>query len=193
MADLSQYDKYINEASETYGVSTTMIKAIIKVESDGNSNAVSKAGAKGLMQLMPSTFATVSDGDIMNPRDNIMAGTKYYKKLLDANNGDVEKALACYNGGSGNVAKYGKEKYSKYYNKVLSFAKEKDDSSTTESANTKWWGDIVVVVFIIIIFLIGVILFSMSVTGFSPKKEVKKIKNKKKGGSKNATGRNGKH
>lgn len=118
----TKYDNIISQASEKYNVDESLIKAIIKTESSFNENATSKAGASGLMQLMPSTFEAVKDegySDIYNPEQNIFTGTKLFSQLLDSSE-SVEEALAKYNAGAGNVSRYGKEKYSSYYNKVLS-------------------------------------------------------------------------
>ena len=191
---MGNYDEYVKEASETYGVSEDLINAIIKTESGGDPNAVSNAGAKGLMQLMSPTFQSVagSDADPFDPRTNIMAGTKYFSQLLKDSNDDVELALAKYNAGAGNVAKYGKEKYSSYYTKVLSNVSDDYHGGTKENLETNWWGDIVVVVFIILVLVIGVILLGLSVSGYSPKKAVEKVRKPSKKGGKNGKRKNGK-
>lgn len=117
---MANYDTYVNAASKKYNVDSALINGIISVESSGNPAAVSSAGAQGLMQLMPGTFDSLSNGNPFNPADNIDAGTNYISQLLKKYNGDVNQALAAYNAGSGNVSKYGWEKYSGYVNKVLS-------------------------------------------------------------------------
>ncbi|MCI8465837.1 MAG: lytic transglycosylase domain-containing protein [Lachnospiraceae bacterium] len=124
-SDNGQYDAIFAEASATYQLPVSLLKAIVKVESDFNPNDVSSKGAKGLMQLMPSTAAEVGVTDPFDPRQNIMGATKYIKKQLDRF-GDLRVALAAYNTGPGNVKKYGGEPdYCKWYvDKVLAYAQE---------------------------------------------------------------------
>jgi hypothetical protein len=102
-----KYDQYILDACKKYGVDPKVIKTIIKHESNFNPNAVSHAGAMGLMQLMP---INVRGQNVKNPFDaaeNIEAGVKLFKNYLDKNNGNLELTLASYNAGPGNVKKYG--------------------------------------------------------------------------------------
>lgn len=100
-------EEIFTQASETYGVPKDLIKAIAKAESDFNPNATSGAGAQGVMQLMPATARELGVTDSYDPYQNIMGGTKYIKQMLDKYDGNVTLALAAYNAGSGNVAKYG--------------------------------------------------------------------------------------
>lgn len=95
------------EAAQTYHVPKSLIKAIAKTESDFNPNATSKAGAQGIMQLMPATARELGVEDSYDPYQNIMGGTKYISQMLEKYDGDVTLALAAYNAGSNNVAKYG--------------------------------------------------------------------------------------
>jgi hypothetical protein len=96
----------ILEAADRYEVDLALIKAIIMVEYSYNPNAISRRGAKGLMQLMPKTAEALGVGDSFNPEHNINAGVRYFKKLLDQFDGDVKLALAAYNAGSRKVKKY---------------------------------------------------------------------------------------
>lgn len=100
------FDGVIKEASRRYGLSIALIRAIIRTESRFDPMAVSAAGAQGLMQLMPALSQDLGVDDPFDPRQNIMAGTKYLSGLLAEHDGDLELALASYNAGPGNVEKY---------------------------------------------------------------------------------------
>jgi soluble lytic murein transglycosylase len=100
------YDHVISEASHTHGVSFPLLKALIKTESDFNPRAVSSAGARGLMQLMPENIKTLKIKNPFDPRENIMGGTQYLKQLINRFNGKLPLALAAYNAGPGVVEKY---------------------------------------------------------------------------------------
>jgi len=97
---------YFEEAADTYGVPIALIKAVAKAESNFNANAVSSAGAQGVMQLMPATAKGLGVEDSFDARQNIMGGTKLLAQNLTKYNGSVKLALAAYNAGAGNVAKY---------------------------------------------------------------------------------------
>ncbi|KJU84224.1 Lytic transglycosylase-like, catalytic domain protein [Candidatus Magnetobacterium bavaricum] len=100
---LDKYEELINESAQKYGVNPSLIKAVIIAESNGDPKAQSYAGARGLMQLMPSTAAGLGVKDSFDPKQNIMGGTRYLRQLLDRYNGDVRLTLAAYNWGMGNL------------------------------------------------------------------------------------------
>lgn len=97
------FQHVITEAAKKHGVSEALLKAVIKVESDYDPQAVSCKGAKGLMQIMPQNFARCNIHDPFDPQQNIMGGTRYLKSLIEHFDGDLGKALAAYNAGIGAV------------------------------------------------------------------------------------------
>jgi soluble lytic murein transglycosylase-like protein len=100
------FNPIILEVAGRHEMDPALIKAIIMAESGHNPKAVSKRGAKGLMQLMPVTAKSLGVEDVFDPEHNIKAGVVYFKKLLNQFNGDVKLALAAYNAGSRKVRKY---------------------------------------------------------------------------------------
>ncbi len=103
---LKKYDNIIQQASEEFNVPYELIKAVITAESAGRENAVSKVGAKGLMQLMDGTAEYLGVKNSFDPRENIFGGSKYLREMLDKFKGSLNLALAAYNAGPGNVQKY---------------------------------------------------------------------------------------
>jgi soluble lytic murein transglycosylase-like protein len=101
------YDSYIVESSRRYNVDPLLIYSQMHQESSFKLRATSNKGARGLMQLMPGTARRFGVTDIYNPKQNIEAGVKYMRWLLDTFGGDVQLALAGYNAGEGAVMKYG--------------------------------------------------------------------------------------
>lgn len=105
--DQGQYDEIIDAASQRYGVDRSLIKAVIQAESSYNENAVSSAGAKGLMQLMDGTAEGLGVQDSFDPDQNIHGGTRFLAWLLDRYDGQEAMALAAYNAGPGRVDRLG--------------------------------------------------------------------------------------
>jgi soluble lytic murein transglycosylase-like protein len=96
----------IGQASELYNVDKNLVKSVILAESAANEKAVSKAKAKGLMQLMDQTAREMGVNNVLDPKENILGGTKYLAQMLRLYNGDVNLALASYNAGPGAVEKF---------------------------------------------------------------------------------------
>ena len=96
----------IKQASTKTGVDADLIKAVIQVESGGNSNAVSGAGAKGLMQLIDSTANSLGVNNSIDPHENALGGANYLKQQLNKFGGNLHLALAAYNAGPQAVVKY---------------------------------------------------------------------------------------
>ncbi len=96
----------VAEASQKHGVDSDFIRSVIQQESAGNSRAVSSAGARGLMQLMPGTATQLGVQDSFNPEQNVHGGTEYLRVLLERYDGDAIKALAAYNAGPAAVDRY---------------------------------------------------------------------------------------
>jgi soluble lytic murein transglycosylase-like protein len=101
------YDTLIDEAAAAYDMDPNLIHAVMQAESAFHPFAVSRAGAEGLMQLMPDLSDEMGVVDAFDPRENIMGGVRYLKRLLDYYEGDLELTLASYNAGPGNVERYG--------------------------------------------------------------------------------------
>ena len=118
-------DYIIKEKADKYNLDESLIKAVIKAESGFNPNAVSKAGASGLMQLMPGTARGLGVEDIFDVEQNIEGGAKYLRGMLDRFDGDKSLALAAYNAGPNAVKRYGGippyQETQNYVKRVLSY------------------------------------------------------------------------
>jgi len=100
------YAAAIERAASRHSLDELLIAAVIEVESAFDAQAVSPAGALGLMQLMPSTAALYGSGDPLSPAVNVDLGARYLRSMLEAFDGDLELALAAYNAGPGNVRRF---------------------------------------------------------------------------------------
>lgn len=133
---LRAYEQHISEASETFGVRDSLIRAVIAAESGARADARSAKDAKGLMQLLDSTAAMMGVRDVWNPRENILGGTKYLKQLLDRFNGDERLALASYNAGPAAVEKHGGippyRETRDYVQRVMTFVEMMDKSEDND-------------------------------------------------------------
>jgi soluble lytic murein transglycosylase len=120
-----RFDSYIRDAASLHGLEFALVKAVVQVESNFNPNAVSEAGAIGLMQIMPENLSAFRLHDPFDPRANIMAGTRYLKSLLQRFDNDLALSLAAYNAGPAAVERYnGVPPYAetrKYVNRVLGY------------------------------------------------------------------------
>lgn len=101
------YEDIVQEAAQKYDMDPHLIRAVMQAESAFHPYAVSRAGAEGLMQLMPELADEMGVANAFDPRENIMGGVRYLKRLLDYHHGNLELALASYNAGPGNVERYG--------------------------------------------------------------------------------------
>lgn len=106
-AERSDIDNMIDRIAEKISLSPELIRSVVTAESDFRPDAVSPAGAQGLMQLMPETAREMGVEDSFNPLQNLLGGSRYLKQLLDKYDGDLDHALAAYNWGQGNVDRHG--------------------------------------------------------------------------------------
>ena len=147
---MGRYASFVDHAAKTHDVEPELLFAVMRQESGGDPNAVSHAGAKGLMQLIDSTAAEMGVSDSFDPVQNIHGGAKYLREQLDQFSGNIDHALAAYNAGPGAVKKYGgippyeetqhyvksvKAIYGRLKDQVAKLAK-KNETSTDYQAST---------------------------------------------------------
>ena len=101
-----KHEELIQVYSTTHGIDPALIKAVIAVESCFDTKAVSRAGARGLMQLMPATATELGVRNVFNPEENIRGGVTYLRKMLERFGQNIRLALAAYNAGPSNVDRY---------------------------------------------------------------------------------------
>lgn len=120
-----QLENYFAEAAALYGVDIDLLKAVAKAESNFDPSATSKAGAMGIMQLMPDTASGLGIKDAYDAHDNILGGAKLLAEYIERYDGDLSLALAAYNAGPGNVDSYNGvppfEETQNYVKKVLEY------------------------------------------------------------------------
>jgi soluble lytic murein transglycosylase-like protein len=135
-----KYDPVIRKAAERYRVDYALVKAVIKAESNFDPLAISRAGAKGLMQLMPGTASALGVNDSFHPDENIEGGVRHLRYLLDLFKGDLRLALAAYNAGENAVLRYnGIPPYQEtqtYIQRVLQYLQNYgNESRSSDSSN----------------------------------------------------------
>lgn len=123
------FNQIIDSASKKYNINSSIIKSVIKAESNFNPSVVSSSGAMGLMQLMPDTALSLGVDEPFDPMENIEGGVKYLKDMLNKFGGNLELALAAYNAGPGNVTKYGGippfQETQNYVSKIMGYIKNR--------------------------------------------------------------------
>ena len=121
----AEYDAYIREAAALYTIPEALVRAVIRVESNFDPRAVSRANAQGLMQLIPATAERMLVSDPFDARQNVLGGTRYLRVLANLFNGNLQLTLAAYNAGEGAVIRYGGippyEETQAYVTRVLEF------------------------------------------------------------------------
>jgi soluble lytic murein transglycosylase len=127
-----RFDGIIQDAARRYGVDFSLIKAIIRAESSFDPLAISRKGARGLMQIMPQNFKSLDIRDPFNPQQNIMGGARYFRSLLDRYQGQLGLTLAAYNAGPTAVDRYRRippyAETQHYVEKVLRFYEQYKDN-----------------------------------------------------------------
>lgn len=139
--DTADYQSIVHEKASMYNIDPSLVKAVIKTESNWNHRAVSKKGAIGLMQLMPSTASDMNVSNPFNPEENIEGGIRYLKHLLERFKGDLTLALAAYNAGPKTVEKFGLvppiTETKQYIKKVLSLYNGNGTNHPAGTGSTK--------------------------------------------------------
>ncbi|MEW6067270.1 MAG: transglycosylase SLT domain-containing protein [Nitrospirota bacterium] len=135
---ITNYKQIVYEKAAIHGIDPSLIKAVIQAESNWNSTAVSKKGAMGLMQIMPVTASKLKLHNPFSPEENIEAGIRYLKYLIERFKGDLTLALAAYNAGPKIVEKFGFvppiTETKQYVNKVLSLYNGKTKYLSTKDS-----------------------------------------------------------
>lgn len=120
-----EYDAYIREAAALYQIPEALVRAVIRVESNFDPRAISRANAQGLMQLIPATAERMLVRDPFDARQNVLGGTRYLRVLANLFNGNLQLTLAAYNAGEGAVIRYNGippyEETQAYVRKVLEY------------------------------------------------------------------------
>ena len=138
--DRDGVEKLVREAAERHQVDPALVRAVIETESNWNPGAVSRKGALGLMQLIPTTAQRFGVNDVFSPKQNVEAGVSYLKTLLERYNGNLDLALAAYNAGEGAVDRaHGVPSYreTKNYVQRVQEAYFRPGSGRLESAYTR--------------------------------------------------------
>ncbi|MDZ7736734.1 MAG: lytic transglycosylase domain-containing protein [Gammaproteobacteria bacterium] len=135
-----RYAPLITEAAREYLLPDSLVHAVVTAESAYDPNALSSAGALGLMQLMPATAKRFGVSDRKNPRANVFAGTRYLKELLGMFGNDVQLAVAAYNAGENAVIRYGNEippfpETQNYVRKVLKYYRQYRENGIQVAGN----------------------------------------------------------
>jgi soluble lytic murein transglycosylase-like protein len=102
----ADYDAFIREAANLYQIPEALVRAVIRVESNFDPRAISRANARGLMQLIPATAERMLVTDAFDARQNVLGGTRYLRVLANLFNGNLQLTLAAYNAGEGAVIRY---------------------------------------------------------------------------------------
>jgi len=138
------YGDLIQSAAKKYGVDADLIFSVIASESNFNPRAISRRGARGLMQLLPATGTRFGVKDIFDPAQNIDAGTQYLRDLMARYQGDLVLTIAAYNAGPGAVQRYGRVppynetiSYVRAIRKTYAQRKSKNDPKTEAKAEPK--------------------------------------------------------
>jgi len=138
------YGDMIQSAAKKYSVDADLIFSVIAAESNFNPRAISRRGARGLMQLLPATGTRFGVKDIFDPAQNIDAGTQYLRDLMARYQGDLVLTLAAYNAGPGAVQRYGRVppynetiSYVRAIRKTYALRKSKNDAKTETKAEPK--------------------------------------------------------